>query len=167
MIGCALFCAVPLSASADAVIYRCVGTHGLVYQDTPCAGAKDSQNRVLVTGTVAQPPSTQSPRNNASRDRALSEWIARTSQENRVREAETHLRAVQKRKQADEAEFAAMIGEIDQKKQDSAAGVAEAPPMYELDTTEAQLQQNYVEKAQQNQLELNLARDALAAEQQR
>jgi hypothetical protein len=153
----------PLSSPADTIIYRCVGAHGLIYQDVPCAGARETQNRVIVTGEFASSRPAAAPR----QDRSLSEWIARTERENRQREAERRVKALQQQTQAEEAEFAVMMEDLEQKQQAAQAGVADVPPIYQLEATKVQVKQEYAERLQQNRAELRDAQAALAEEQSR
>jgi hypothetical protein len=148
------------TAGAEAVVYQCVTSTGTSFQDYPCDGAKPTQNRVLVTDTSGPTATVRAP----TRDRSLSEWVARTERDNQRRETENRVKALEEANRQEQAEFAVMMEDIEEKKEAAVTGSADVPPAWMLDLQARDLRQQYAERIQGNNAEIRAARQSLAEE---
>jgi hypothetical protein len=150
-----------LSLSADAAtVYRCHTARGVTYQDVPCRGRDSTQNRV----SVGEPSVITSNRHD-SRE-TLGEWADQVGQENRKRELLARAQRLQRENQAETAEFAAMVEQLNEQKNASAQGVANVPSVPELEQQQYQAQRDYRSRMDQRSAQMSEVQAELGQYQQ-
>lgn len=134
------------SSGADAAqVYKCRTAHGLSYQDEPCRG-RDYAKNLVETGEPSVVRNTRTDN--------LAEWTDRVDQENRKRELETRAARLERENRADQAEFAAMVEEIDRQKDAASQGAPDLPNVDTLQYRQRQAQQEFANRVQRRKAEL-------------
>jgi hypothetical protein len=135
-----------ISASADAATaYRCRNVQGnLSYQDLPC-GPEPERNIVRLRELSVV---------HNARAESLAQWVDQVDRDNRQRELQSQVANLQREKRADTAEFAAMVEDLDKRREALEQGGADLPPSWQIEQEERRAEREYGDRMREHDAKL-------------